>query len=95
MTIKDLDEMYARSERLADAILDLEERDIPNTEYTLKSATVRLKYLKEKHDRMKTDYDTLNEEILKAEREEKLDKPILITELCNIFDLQLTNNFKQ
>ena len=95
MTINKLDEMYKRSERLGDAILDLEEKDIPNTEYQLKVSTTRLKHLKEKHDRMMTDYKTLNEEIVKAEREETAETPILITSLYNIFDLQLTNNFKQ
>ena len=95
MTINKLDEMYKRSQRLGDAILDLEEKDIPNTEYQLKVSTTRLKHLKEKHDRMTADYKTLNEEIVKAEREETAEKPILITSLYNIFDLQLTNNFKQ
>lgn len=95
MTIKELEEMYKRSDKLADAILDLEEKDIPNTEYEIKRLTAKLKYMNEKHDRMKTDYDTLNEEILKAESEEKLNTPILITDLYNVFDLSLTNKFKQ
>lgn len=95
MTIDKLGEMYARRERLCDAVADLEEKDIPNTEYEIKRLTARLKYMNEKHDRMMTDYKTLNKEILKAESEEKLDPPILIKDLYNVFDLSLTNNFKQ
>lgn len=95
MAFSELEEMRARSERLSDAILDLEERDIPNTEYQIRVSTTRLKHLNEKRTRMKKDYDALNEEILKAESEEDLDTPIVITDLFNISNFQFINNFKQ